>query len=121
MSQKILVLPNSMPQAFAGMDGLFETGVLSARAALLLKALYAHGWDDGVVCLDAKGLMTSTGFCSASLEHAMFELLNNGLVRIREGANTHVVELAVLANLEANVWSKFAWWHYRLLDGHEAA
>ena len=116
MSQKILVLPNTMQQAYAGIDELFEASIFSGPAARLLKALYAHGWDDGLVCLDANDLCTSTGLSSSSIELAMYELLSNGLVRVRPDAQNDVLELVVLANLEANMWSKLAWWRYCLIQ-----
>lgn len=121
MSEKILVIPNTMQQAYVGIDELFEANVFSAPAARLLKALYAHGWDDGVVCLDANDLATSSGLSSSSIDLAMYELLSSGLVRLRTDAQSDVLELVVLANLEANMWSKLAWWHYCFLQDDEAA
>jgi hypothetical protein len=121
MSQKILILPNTLQRAYAGIDELSDAGALSDKAAVLLKALYAHGWDDGVVCLNAGGLALSSGMTIAATELAMYELLCSGLARLRTGGKTDVIELVVLANLEVDVWSKLAWWHYCVLGSDEAA
>jgi DNA-binding transcriptional MocR family regulator len=111
---RILLLPNTLQQAFDGIDEMQDVGMLSRCAAFLLKSLYARGWEDGVALLQNEELTRDTGMSNTSVDLALYELLSEGLARWRSGAQD-VLELPALANTDGNRWPTLSWWRYRII------
>jgi hypothetical protein len=128
MAQVLVMVENSLAEAFAAIDALVAAGVVPRIGSPVLKALYVLGWQDGVVDAGPAALPATLGLTEPELALALRALEQAGTISLRPvGRGGLAVELLTLSGAFSNDPSAkmLGWWRYYFIvnveDENEAS
>src|SRR6516225_5371311 len=105
MSEKILVVPNTLKSAIEFAEVLDMGGVIRDHTARLLQYLYVRGWDDGFVPFDSSEIQQELLLTDAQLLEAVSELRTHNVIELRPAGRAPVAGLVALSSPDSTGFS----------------
>jgi hypothetical protein len=128
MAQVLVMVENSLAEAFGAIDALVAAGSIPRVGGPVLKALYVLGWQDGFVSSGPARLPATLGLTEPELALALRALEQAGAIALRPlGGSGLAVELLALSGVLGNgtCAKPLSWWRYYFImnveDGNDAA